>query len=165
MFNIPKTSAINVIDGTAGILVADSALIHNRSMMTFNILHYWWDSGVEEDQVISIEVVNNKNIELKNRMMIHKSFIKAGAKTILILNDSSLLNKQMSYPHIIDYVVISKNSSLHLDDLQKKIHFRQLIIDSSNSKRRSQRWQEEAKRAGVLCYSVIDQGAFVVHFR
>ena len=164
VFNIPKFSAVNIINGTSGILVADSALIHNRSMMAFTILHYWWDCGLEEDQVAAIETPAKRSIGLKNAMMIDKNFLTIGTKKILIMNDSSLLNRNTISPISIDYLVLSKNIATHVVDLQKKFHFRQLIIDSSNSKHHIQRWKEEAQKLGVTFYAVADSGAFVVHF-
>ena len=54
VYNIPKISAINLISGNSSFFIVDSALVNNRSMMMFNVNHYWWDCGIEENHVFPI---------------------------------------------------------------------------------------------------------------
>ena len=42
VFDVPKTSAINFIEGSKSFFLADSSLINNESNMLFNIRPYWW---------------------------------------------------------------------------------------------------------------------------
>ncbi len=162
VYDVPKSSAVNLIDGKSAVLIADSSLTTNRSMMMFNIIHYWWDCGLDEGDVAIVK--NERSFGLKDQMFCKKNFLAFHDKTILVLNDASLLKKTISVPFNVDYVVLSKNLKIKIEELKKKVHFKQLIIDSSNSISRVNRWMAEAKTLGVNCYSVQQSGAFVEKF-
>ena len=163
--SIPKTTAINLIEGKTAIMVADSAFVHSKSMMAFNVLPYWWDSGVDEKNVSIIEVDQLRRTFKKNRAtMVYKSFLQSGGKSIFVLNDIELLTAYSTSPLSIDYLILSGNISIKITDLLKKFRFKKLILDSSNSIYRTERWLKEASELGIDCYSVQHSGAFIKKF-
>ncbi len=165
VYNVPKVSAVNAISGNDGLFIADSALLNNKSMMMFNVIHYWWDCGVNEDRISTVLLGNKKGNHLQNDQFLYfKNFLRFNDKTVLILNDTNLMKKRISFPLELDYLVLSKNMKVHLKELASKFHFKQLIIDSSNSLSRADRWIKEAEQLGIACYSVQRKGAFVVQF-
>jgi competence protein ComEC len=165
VFNIPKSSAINLIEGHSGVLITDSNLSCNRSMMMFNIIHYWWDCGLRENDVSVISTGSNTFKNGSCRMMsLHKNFLKFHDKRMMLLDDYQQINSIDTVPTEIDFLVLSKNPKIHLKELAKKMRFKQLIIDSSNSFRQAERWQNEAKQLGLNIYSVQHSGAYIIHF-
>jgi competence protein ComEC len=165
VYDVPKLPAVNLIDGNSSVFISDSTLINNKSMMKFNVYNYWWDCGLDEDHVLKITKAE-KQTGLKNsKVLFDKNFFMFGDKRILVLNEASVLKKSISVYFDVDYLIFSQNLKIKIADLIKKIHFKQLIIDSSNSLSRTDRWMTEAKLLGVDCYSVQRSGAFVVKFR
>lgn len=165
VYDIPKASAINVIDGSSGVFIADSSLVNNRSMMLFNVLHYWWDCGLDEKNIATISTKDGRINSPNSKLIMHKNFLTIGDKNIFVLNDSVLISTNNSFPVDVDYLVLSKNLKINLKQLVKKFHFRQLIIDSSNSMYHAEKWMKEAKQLGITCYSVLHGGAFVEKIR
>ncbi len=157
VYDIPKSSAINLINGNSGVFISDSVLVNNRSMMMFNVIHYWWDCGVNEAQ--TIKVVNGSETLKSKSLFLQKNIVRFQGKTILLMNDSTLLNT--SHQLYFDYIILSKNLKIHLKEVVKKFHFKELIIDSSNSNYHVQRWKKEAEKLGIVYYVVADKGAFV----
>ncbi len=157
VYSVQKSSAVNLVDGCSSLFIADTSLTNNKSMMMFNIVHYWWDCGLDENDV----VINPGDV---SRFFLRRNFLVFQNKTILLLNDASLLKKNIPVP-CVDYLILSKNLKVKLEEVVKKVKFKQLIIDSSNSLSRTDRWITEAKQLGVDCYSVQHSGAFVIRFR
>ena len=93
-----------------------------------------------------------------------KLSLKVSAQKIFLLNDLELINKNDSARIDVDFLILSKNLKINLSELTKNIHFKQLIIDSSNSTRFAERWQKEAQLLGLNCYSVLNNGAFIMNF-
>ena len=163
--SIPKTTAINLIEGKTAIMVADSAFVYNKSMMAFNVLPYWWERGVDEENVSIIKVEQLLRTFKKNRTtMVYKTFLQSGGKSIFVLNDIDLLTTHSATPLSIDYLILSGNIRINMMDLLRKFRFKQLILDSSNSTYRTERWLKEASELGIPCYSVQHSGAFIKRF-
>lgn len=61
-----------------------------------------------------------------------------------------------------DYLIVGNNGVRSLESLSRTLTFGEVILDSSNSQAYDRRLVSEAKRMGIRCHSVLQQGAFVV---
>ncbi|MCX6292101.1 MAG: ComEC/Rec2 family competence protein [Bacteroidetes bacterium] len=161
VYDIPKTSAVNLIDGTSSVLIADSSILQNKSMMMFNIVHYWWDCGFTEEHVESVTNLGESCKLKSGNVFLYNDFLFFDGKKILILNDARILKNNKALPFKPDYIILSGNIKTGLQKIKNKVHFGKLIIDSSNSEKRTGQWLGEAKQLGIDCYSVLQSGAYV----
>jgi competence protein ComEC len=64
-----------------------------------------------------------------------------------------------------DVVIITQNPRLYLTDLVKTIDCSQLVTDGSNPVWKVNKWRAEAAKLRLSCFSVVDNGAFVMKLR
>jgi competence protein ComEC len=62
-----------------------------------------------------------------------------------------------------DLIIISKNAPLQMEQLIQVFNCRQIIFDASNTPRKVNKWKAEAAKLGLNCFSVVDNGAFVMN--
>jgi len=153
VYNIPKTVAYDFISGKNTVFIGDSSLTNNNSQMLFHIKHNWWDLGVDQQQIIASEKINNHR---DNYLFARNGFIQFYDKRIAIVSEKPKEHKKIK----VDYLILSKNPTLKIADLRNNYEFGKLIIDSSNPCWKTSRWMKEATNLNIECYSVIDSGAF-----
>ncbi len=158
VYNIPRKSAIAFIDSEQCSFLTDSDLVTNRSAMAFNVYQHWWSRGIDESKIASVYDVSHYNTEV---LFINKNFIDFNGVRILMLNNKSLLDHSGTKLSL-DYIILSKNVKTSLAEIQKRFSSRQVIIDSSNSLYSVTKWMNEAKQLNIPCYSVTQNGAFVL---
>ncbi|MFH1321799.1 MAG: ComEC/Rec2 family competence protein [Bacteroidota bacterium] len=176
VYNIAQTSAYDFINGKQNLLIADSSLINNKNKLLFHIKHYWWDNGVENVNMLGLEKMNmasvNGNVFIKN------NFLQFYDKRIALIRSHSPLphreeefaserqdmeRKQGIKTRIkIDYALVANNSKIKITDLLMLYDIGSIIIDSSNSYWKANKWVEECKTLNIKCYSVKHSGAFQV---
>ncbi len=158
VYNTPKTSAINFIFGKEYYLLADSSLLHSNSKMLFHIRHHVWDSGIEKENNLELEKtksIRSENILLKN------NFIRFQSKNIYIVDSLHRLYSDLKQKLKVDYIILSRNAKVQIKDLQKQFNFEKIIIDSSNSQWKNDKWKKECEELKIDYYSVIDSGAYI----
>jgi len=158
IYNSPKISAYDFIDGNKTIFLADSSLLHNSSRMLFHIKHNWWDRTVTEQKQIENKggiTFSNENINIKN------NFIQFGNKRIAVIDSLPRIKSPLNNKLEVDLVILSRNPKIIISDLQKWFEFKKVIIDSSNKDWKNIKWKEECAELKIPCYSVIDSGAYI----
>lgn len=82
-------------------------------------------------------------------------------KTIVLADNSSHqpAGKEKLYA---DLIIVSKNMRGRLQDLMQVFNCNQLVLDASNSALKVHKWKAEAAKLGLHCFSVVDNGAFVM---
>ena len=63
----------------------------------------------------------------------------------------------------VDFIVLSKNPSVTITGLTDVFTCRQFVFDPSNPVWKVAKWRQECSRLGIPCFSVADQGAFVLN--
>lgn len=160
VYDIPKKSAINFIDGTTNVLIADTDLIKNKKQMLFNIHNFWWDNGLDENKATFI----NDSIKFKTHsesLLIHQNFYLFNT-TRFVKIDKSFARFNLKDTLESDFVILSDNVKGTLHGLVSNLKFKKIIIDSSNSMAKANEWLKEADEMGASCFSVLQQGAFVL---
>jgi len=158
VYNIPKIAAYDFINGKQTVFIGDSFLIHNPSRMLFHIKHNWWDRNVTDYK--TLEVGKGNNFSDKNLSVKH-NFIQFKNKIIAIVNKLPDCNFLIDEKLKADIVIISKNPKIKIEDLRKWFEFKKIIIDSSNSEWRAEKWKKECEDLKIDFYSVIDSGAYI----
>ncbi len=158
VYNIPKTSAIDFISSRSNVLLTDTVYALNENGLLFHIKHNWWDLGLNESKVVS------SNICIAN-LKIENNFVQFYDKRLVIISKlpvCKITNTAFLKPLIVDYLILSNNTNVHLSELVKMYHASKIVFDSSNSAYKTKRWKKECIEMKQPYYSVADSGALVV---
>jgi competence protein ComEC len=154
VYDIPKTSAIDLVQSRANLLITDTSLATNESSLLFHVKHNWWDLGVKYSSVLT------KNYSANN-LCISKNLILFCDKKILILDGSSSLTVNGPNLPEVDYLILAGNTKISLPEAIIALQPKHLIFDSSNSKYMLEKWKEECNAIQQPYFSVKDSGAFI----
>lgn len=145
VYNVPKQSALGFVQGRRQQLVADSAALAGKS---FHIRPSQLLYRVREGNVPAFarrgDVIQFCNM-----------------KMVIV---SAALNYQPSSHKLkTDYVLLSHNPPVTISQLKEQFEFSMVIIDASNQQKRIQNWKNDCKALTLRCFSVPDEGAFVLN--
>lgn len=170
LYNIPGISAFNFIDGSDNILFTDLKLLNDENKLTFHLKNNWIKAGLDKEKVVSVKELN-KTINFKTlytinntRLFIRQNFISFYNTRIFFLSDKNLLNFSPSKKIDVDFIILSNNAQIKLNKIAQYFNFKKIIIDSSNSNYKTNKWLKEANDFGIKVYSVRDEGAFIADF-
>lgn len=155
IYNVPKTSAIDFIHSKNNVLLTDTAFANNQSRLLFHVKHNWWDLGINNNQIISNNITTNN-------LFIKDNFIQFYDKKIaLIKTKNQATNKNNVIT--LDYLIISNNANVRINDIAKQYHSKLIVFDSSNSFYKIKKWKSECEKLNQKYYSVIDSGALTIN--
>ncbi len=152
VYNVAESSVYDVIQGTQNYFYAPSSLINDKDKMLFNIEHNWWKNGINNQHVIPLDTVNSAH------GIFYFSF---GEKKILAI--TNLYNSEINYTQKLksDFVILSKNSEIQIEQIVDYFNPELIIFDSSNSYKTCKKWAAICKKSGVKFYDVAQEGAFI----
>ncbi len=152
VYCVPGHGSVEWVDRGHSYFYSDSVLVHDERRVRFHLRPYRLLCGVSLVHTNSPAV-----IFLKSYPGFH-IFLWKKNRVLWIDQPNSDLPDNME----ADYLILGNNSVRSLESLQRKVKFRQLILDSSNSSRYTTRISQEARMANISVYSVLEQGAFIV---
>lgn len=155
VYKVKGRSAYDFINGRNNVFISDTALSNNSSRMLFHIKHNWWDLGLHQPSMGSVEADTSIRGEWIYR---DRRFIQFLNKRIVII-DSGL--PRFSRKLRVDAVILAKNARVSIARVLESFDATIFIIDSSSSKKRVNKWKEECARLGVKHHSVMDDGAYI----
>jgi competence protein ComEC len=149
IYNIPQHSAIDVIIGQKYLFKGDSSLQQNETVYKFylqpcRLLH----------RVINRYYTGN--------LLVWKNFFRYGHTSFFVV-DQSLNMEQPVEKIVIDVVILSKNAPVILSKITDVFTCRKMVFDSSNPLWKINKWKQECRQLGIPCYTVAEQGAFVLN--
>jgi competence protein ComEC len=156
VYDIGKVSAFQLTNGKKAILIADSAFLVDTANQEYHILNNLWMHGIKVfDRVdIAEEDINGFGLKINSFTQFYeKRIFIVDEKTELFPSDDKIK---------VDYLILSHNSTIRVENLLRSIDFRKLIFDSSNSSWKVKQWKAECLEAGVDYYDVRERGAFTV---
>jgi competence protein ComEC len=119
----------------------DSALINNDQLMRYNIRDHWWQCGVEQERSVD-------SAGFGHAISFGRMYVVDGKR---ILQIDKLLPGNI--PHIkADVVILSANNRNTIDDLRRKIDFKELVFDTSNSPAHIRHWIEDCEKMQLRYY-------------
>lgn len=166
IYNIPKFSAINFIDGKDNILLSDIKLTENRSKLMFHLKNNWINNGVNNEKVVRLDhllkkhSISNLYRIANNNLFTKRNYFQFYSSKIAIINNAYQLRQQEN-KLAVDLLLITKNTKLTITELLTQFTPQQIVIDASNSTYTSQRLKDEAKEINIKCWSVLLDGAFI----
>lgn len=149
VYNIPKSHNIDLIVGKKYIFQSDSNLLTNKSAINFHVTPTRKYFRVQSDNSTSITNGNNNvilNLYGKKMAIINSPF-----------NADTLLH--------VDYLLITGNPKFNIIDIKEKIKCQKIIFSASNSLWKISKWKKECASLHLQCFSLQDDGAFVVNIK
>ncbi|OFY23139.1 MAG: hypothetical protein A2W98_11760 [Bacteroidetes bacterium GWF2_33_38] len=168
VYNMRGTSAYNFIDGDDNILFSNYQAKMDYSKMLYSVKNNWLNMGVSNEKIIDLSqlgsqflfsnlmTIDNRHIFVKN------NFIQYYDKRIYLLKDKIELDLVENSKIKVDYIIVSNNCKVPIDELQHKFSNPKFIIDSSNSTTVVDYWKTVCKASKISFHNVNEQGAFVV---
>lgn len=164
IYNIPKSSNLQIIEGRKSTFWADSNLLNDADAVNFNIKSNLTAKGITSNQWNAWQDstrIQQKNIPFKQfekyALMVWKG------KVFLIIEKYMQAKELQSLSKIkADYLVVQHNAVFDLKKLKAVLNFQFLIVDASNGWKRSQKLAQEAKDLKIPFHLVAEQGAFVL---
>ncbi len=171
VYNIKGVSAYNFIDGKDNILITDfKEKIEYRNLM-FSVKNNWLERGVENEKIIELKklspqylfsnllTIDNKNLFIKNKIINYYN------NSFAIIDDKYYSNYTTEKKLSIDYIILAQNANISIERISNVFNFKEIIIDSSNSKWKSDNWLAECNDLNIKAFSVIDNGAFALNVK
>jgi len=148
VYNVPKQSAMDIIQGDKYYFVGDSVLLKDYSLQNFHLkpARNLFHTTSSNDTILKIFPYN---------------LIKIENVSVLII-DNSFKDFSPSKKTLLDIIVICKNPRLSISQLQNEFACKEIIFDSSNPLWKIERWKKECDSLHLRFHSVPQQGAFVM---
>lgn len=149
VYNLYKNSVIAFIDGQTSYRF-QSADIPQKAI-DFGIKSHETALHINQKEIMPIgtpfkneAIYSNGNIVFFNK------------KICLIIDNQIDINTLSGTKTTFDYVFLTGNPKIYLQDIAEKIDFKMLIIDASNSRQKTTYWETDAAELGINCYNVVN---------
>jgi competence protein ComEC len=146
VYNVPKYSAIDLINGRMFNFIGDSTLLHDDFIRNFHIQPSRVLHRLEQNQILSASC---KDFEFCN-------------KRIALIDSSEYFIPLQPKP-FIDVLILSKNPRLYISNLLKTFDVRQIVIDGSVPQWKAKLWKKDCDSLHIPCFDVSEKGAFVMN--
>jgi competence protein ComEC len=146
VYNVPKYSAIDLIDGRTYNFIGDSALLYDDFIRNFHIQPSRVLHRIDPNQAIPIKC---------------KEFQFCGRQIAIIDSTKSFSSAQSKQK--IDVLILSKNPKLYISNLLKTFEINQIVIDGSVPQWKAKLWKHDCDSLNIHCFDVSEKGAFVMN--
>ena len=134
----------------------------NDKKMKWHVREHWLFSKIDGKMRYSIDSSLRQEESFDRDHFFNKgSFVQFHDKKIAIIDNDIRLSGLTLKKISVDYLLIIKNPSFKISEIEKLFSPGLIILDLTNSRYKCMRWKEEARQIGIPCYDVFEQGAFV----
>jgi competence protein ComEC len=148
IYNTPKHQAIDVINGRHYFFIGDSELLANDFARNFH-----FKPSHTLYRVTSTNSLAN--------FFGNKHFIEFGSRKIL-LPDEDFAVDSCSQRILVDVLVLSRNSKIHLQKFSRIANIRQIVFDGSALPGKINYWIKDCRLLRIPYHNVSEKGAFVM---
>jgi len=156
VYNIKGKTAINII-GKENVLLSDSSIFEDESIK-YGPMSNWMHLNKTDYTFLDIseENYNSKFISKKG------NYFECNSLKFLIVDDKKQLKFQTKNKLYLDYIIVSGNNYLNIDDILNMYDVNTIIFDSSNGFYKLEKWKEECISLNQNYFSVSESGAFEI---
>lgn len=155
IYSVPKTTAIDFIHARENVLLTDTSFAQNKSGLLFRIMHNWWDLGLNVSEVVSGDVE-------REVLKIHGPWIQFYNKRLYVLAQAIQLKEPYTEKPLVDYVVVSKNVKMSIEEIRHLFQVKTIVFDLSNAEYKIKQWKKECEVLQQQYCSVADEGALEI---
>jgi len=163
VFNVPKKSALSVIQNGNLVLYSDSSLYSDKKAVNYLTSNIMADQFVSNIILSKLDILDKKdNINLEKDILKHLICMDS-LKVLYLLKDYSQLKCEKKLR--INYIILSKNAIMDLEPLQSLFDFEMLIADASVPKWKQEVLKRDCQQLEIPFYNVSESGAFTHQIR
>jgi competence protein ComEC len=151
VYNVPQHQSIDFINGNAYKFIGDSVLMEGGMLQNFHL----------KPGRIALQL--SKKVDSLPALLYSNHLYLFNGKKILLIDESLIFQPAIEKINV-DYIIISKNPKLYIQQLAKVFNCGQYIFDGSNSLWKIAKWKTDCEQLNLHCYSVPEEGAFVLDF-
>jgi len=152
IYNVYRNLAIGFFDQSEAILFTDS-LTSDNSRFKYSIEPNLDASGYSSQ----IMIVNQGELFNENNLLITNNIIQFNKKSLLIYSEEQSLVDSI----FIDLLFIRNNPKINLQQVQKSIQFKKIILDASNNDWYIKQIEKEAENLDISVYILKNNFAYV----
>ena len=147
--NVKEVSAINLIEGNKSNFVC-SDMDNFADAINYSVKPIW-----KKQKTNNIVNVNEKD-SIKRFYPYSLNKIN-----ILHLKNNQILKYNSDKKLKTNYIILSKNAEISIQELSSYFEFGMIIFDSSNSFYTIRKWKSDCEKLGIKCHDVLEKGAYV----
>ena len=157
VYDVPGISAIDFIAGKQHVLMWNPYGKNNDSSWAQRLKPNWYKLGLSYPSIVSEQVktplrdIGEHTIEFCGKQLI---LLKNAQKT------KQLYDQKKKLP--LDYVIISQNVGLSVNEIREVYQPSCIVFDRSNSTLKLKTWEKECAQIRQSFYSILNSGAFQV---
>ncbi|MGD0711216.1 MAG: ComEC/Rec2 family competence protein [Bacteroidales bacterium] len=160
VYDINKSSALDIISGSEHILLSDSVLINDTKAVSMHIQNNWINIHLNDATFIDMKNLNRNSFRFDNNFVyVKNNLLQFFDKRMAIVNESNCYEKS-DYPLNVDYLLVTGNIKSGIAELLNTYKPAMIIFDSSNSSWKTEKWINECSDLNIPYYSVQQSGAF-----
>lgn len=149
VYNVPGYTAMDAVVGRYCRFAGDTALLHNAALYKRYLQPARLLYGAREAALPALQQ--------------HGPFFSAGRKRLVVV-DSTWTACTPAKKFCTDYILLSHHPRLSIMQLRDMFDFKMIIFDASNPFWQIQQWKSECSALTLRCFSVPDQGAYLINF-
>ncbi|RYF85220.1 MAG: ComEC/Rec2 family competence protein [Chitinophagaceae bacterium] len=146
VYNVPKHTAIDVVNGRSYAFIGDTALLFDDFARNFHL---------QPSRILHRMQPDNTDAGIR-------SFALA-RRQVVVIDESFPLITVHPKP-AIDVVVLSKNPRIYISKLLNAFNVKQIVIDGSVPSWKAALWKHDCDSLHIPCYNVAEEGAFVMNW-
>jgi competence protein ComEC len=146
VYNVPKYSAIDLINGRTYNYIGDSVLLFDDFIRNFHIQPSRMLHRINQNQILAFNC---------------REFQFCGKQFAII--DSTGYFTSIQIKQKIDVLILSKNPKLYISNLLKTFTINQIVIDGSVPQWKAKLWKHDCDSLNIHCFDVSEKGAFVMN--
>jgi len=161
IYKINGQTAIDFIKGNNVMMLADSVVISDKRLTSFNMAANRVQSGIKD---VSVRNLDDDKLSSPNQNLVDFSngsadFIDFDGKRIAIIN-SGFKMREAAKPLKVDYLLIRNNPRLDMAALTTQFDFDLVIFDASNTFGNVLRWKVHCDSTAIKYHDVKNAGYF-----
>lgn len=150
VYNVPKHTAIDIVEGRNYFFIGDSVLLQDGFLRNFHI----------KPARILYRTTPTKKL---NHTAFNYNIIQSPNKKIIVLDKPLQRNKKTTTKIEADIIVITKNPTLYIQQIDEYFSCKQIVVDANNAAWKVKYWKKDAQTLGLPIHYVVEQGAFVTN--
>jgi len=155
VYQVNKHTAIDFFDGRSGFFICDSAFIYDTKKQDFHIMNNRCKHRTRDVNPI---VIAKENPPYQNKIFYNDgNFYGFAGRKIAIINKATYNSKRLA----LDYLLISQNPDITMEELLTQYRPSLIIFDASNSVKNIKNWTTQCADIGMPCYSTRNSGAWL----
>ena len=160
IYSINKATALDLVCGNTHLMLVDSTIIRDPSVIEFSVENNLIKEGVFSNGMLCpIDTAAFENAFMKKQ----NNLMSFGGKTIGVYDKKSLSRKHLPHKMYFDYYLLCGADYIDLETVMWNYDIGKLIIDNSVSEHMSRKIIQKAEDMGVDYYDVRTRGAFILY--